>query len=66
MPVGIYTSDTDRAADQQDAEWVADLLHENLVFFQVYEGYTHFTFNIGKEMGYLDDLIQVLGQLQIN
>lgn len=59
-PVAMYYSYEDDYADMEDGEWFADLLGDTVVTFNKYSGYSHFSFEIGKDMYYLDDMFDVL------
>lgn len=60
MPIGMYYSPIDGAADLEDGQWAADIIGDNVESFNIYPGYSHITFVIGNYQNYLDDLIDVL------
>ncbi|CAI2369931.1 unnamed protein product [Moneuplotes crassus] len=60
IPVAMYYSRSDNSADFEDGQWFADLIGDNCVAFNEYPGYSHFTFDIGMDMYFLDDMFDIL------
>lgn len=65
MPVAMYYSPDDGAADLEDAEWARDQLGDQVVAFNLYPGYSHVTFGIGNDMTFLDDLFEIMEEFPI-
>ena len=57
MPIYMYNSESDNAADPVDAEWYADRIGDNLMAFEWISG-THLTFILGYDMQYLEEIIE--------
>jgi hypothetical protein len=47
---------------EQDNQWVADQLENQLVFYQEYY-MTHLGFAIGRDMSYLEDVSEILASI---
>ncbi|CAI2371011.1 unnamed protein product [Moneuplotes crassus] len=65
VPVCMYYSPDNEAADMEDAEWFADQMGDSVVAFNTYPGYSLLSFNIGNDMYFLDDVIDLLQQYPI-
>jgi pimeloyl-ACP methyl ester carboxylesterase len=59
LPIAKFTGNTDCLGDLDDNKWLSGQLGSNLVFDKVYD-FGHLTFFIGKDMGYLNDMMNVL------
>lgn len=60
FPCALYYSPDDGSADMADAQWAADILGDNVALFNSYPGQTHCGFCIGREMTFLDDMLEFL------
>lgn len=58
-PVALLYSSQDYSSDQVDAEWYAEQIENELVFYQFYD-FSHIAFIIGFDtLQYLDDLLEI-------
>ena len=70
VPVALITAKSDLTVSLKDARWVRDQLldgdflnqSKTLVFYKEYQG-GHFSFHVGKDMSYADDLLELLKTL---
>ncbi|CAI2371590.1 unnamed protein product [Moneuplotes crassus] len=60
-PVAMFIASEDLSYDHADDEWYANLIGDNLVFYQYYD-LSHYGFIIGDTQLYLPDLVEVLSQ----
>lgn len=49
----------------EDCEWAAGIFGDLVVAFNSYDGFTHLTFNIGRNMYFFDDVLDVMSELTI-
>mmetsp|Transcript_18890 Transcript_18890/g.16737 ORF Transcript_18890/g.16737 Transcript_18890/m.16737 type:complete len:387 (+) Transcript_18890:34-1194(+) len=59
VPISMFVGTTDLLGDPEDNLWLKQQLGNNVVQHRVYD-YGHITFFIGKEVGYLQDLVNDL------
>lgn len=59
VPVGMYVGKYDELATPKDAKWEADQM-QSTVFYKEYAELDHDAFFAGKDMSYLNDLIDQL------
>jgi len=57
--VSMFVGNTDLLGDPEDNLWLKDQLRENVVGYHTYD-YGHITFFIGKDVSYLEDLVEDL------
>jgi len=63
--VAMFYSPIDAAGDIEDAEWYADQIGDNVVFFGQYDN-THLSFLIGRDMSYLEDIADLYTAYQMD
>ncbi|CAI2371614.1 unnamed protein product [Moneuplotes crassus] len=57
-PVAMFMASQDLSYNHEDDQWYADLIGDNLVFYQYYD-FSHYGFIVGNTQLYLPDLIDV-------
>lgn len=63
VPISMFVGTTDLLSDIEDNLWLKEQLGSNVVEYRTYE-YGHVTFFIGKDIDYLEDLVQDLQKYQ--
>jgi pimeloyl-ACP methyl ester carboxylesterase len=58
-PIALFVGNTDLLSDPKDNEWLRDQLGRNVVAYNTYD-YGHITFFIGKDVKYLNDVLDLL------
>lgn len=61
VPIALMVGTTDLLGDLKDNEWLKEQLGSNVRYFNTYEA-GHITFFIGKDVSYLNDVVDVLGE----
>lgn len=63
VPIAILGGKYDLFSPVEDSEWVKDQVKP--VFFKIYDTHGHITFQIGKDMSYLDDVKQLIEEYSV-
>ena len=56
MPMALFVGTGDRLADVQDNKWLRSALGKNLLLYKEYN-MGHLSFMIGKDLSYVQDMI---------
>jgi len=59
-PVALFTAPEDEIGSELNTEFILNNLGDNIVFHQSYEGYSRDSFIAAINMGYLNDVVDVL------
>ena len=61
VPIAIFGGLQDTIVNPLDLEWLNEQLGDNVIVYKQFEGMTHLTFVIGKDMSFMQtDLIPIL------
>ena len=61
IPIAVFNGVYDLISDVRDVEWLVQQISNVLVAHNVYE-YGHMTFLLGRNMTYLDDLLEIIDE----
>lgn len=62
LPIALFVGKQDTFADEYDVMWLKRGLGKRVVEEKVYNNFDHFSFQIGKDMSYVQDVIDLLKQ----
>lgn len=60
LPIALYVGMQDQYADQTDVKWLHRQLGNRVKQVKTYNNFDHFSFQIGKDMSYTDDVVDLL------
>ena len=61
VPVAMIVGKQDDLADPVGTQWARERI-ANVVHYDVIDGMDHFSFNVGKDMHFIDDILKLLDQ----
>ncbi|CAI2370904.1 unnamed protein product [Moneuplotes crassus] len=60
VPVALMFGEFDNVVPEEDQQWIRERMGDNIIFDQVYEGFSHLSFLIGDNIEvYLEDLTDI-------
>ena len=65
IPTALFVGKQDELATCESASWLKSQLGNSIIHYKEYENVNHSSFTMGKDIGYLKDVIRVLNLLKI-
>ena len=65
MPIALFAGLQDTAADPDDVRWLVPQLG-NVVHFDMMDGFDHDSFMLGKDMSFVQTLINIADKFNVN
>ena len=60
VPIALLVGKQDTLADEDDVNWLQKQLGDKVVFRKDYNDFDHFSFQVGKDMSYTQDVVDLL------
>lgn len=58
VPIAVLAGKYDKLSPPKDAEWIQEQI--KLAYFKIYDSQGHLTFQVAKDMSYLDDVDRLI------